>query len=497
MRVWLAAILFVVGAVLLVFLLAKLVGSSHRLRKGYDGDGPDRPTLRTTLFRTLLITLVALALGFQFLSDRNQRDSEWPVAQGMLAVDQARVSGATWIDDEAYAAIRDGLRRAAGWRSFQSSSSGGTLSLDLESSPSSRSDLSAADIATLRTQGWLVTRTEAFGGRNDVVAWRTSADEVTFYAFSVEHWYWVALGYLLMAAVTALILSPLAAVAAWYLNRRIVKPVQQVAQASVVLADGGTPMTIPTKAPRELSILARSFNEMATRLRRAQDAEREFLLSVSHELKTPLTAIEGYAELLADEAVEPKRAAEALSEESARLRHLVGDLLDLARIGRAEFATRDETVDLAETAREVARRCRHLAAERGVTLAVDAPETAPARGDAGRLLQVASNLVENALRVTPPNGRVVVSARPGLLEVADTGPGLAADDVAHAFERFYLHGKYGDPQIGSGLGLALVKELVETMGGSVKVTSKPGEGSEFSVRLRDAQEAATQENSNS
>ena len=101
-------------------------------------------------------------------------------------------------------------------------------------------------------------------------------------------------------------------------------------------------MPIPTKAPRELSVLAGSFNDMAVKLHRAQDTERDFLLSVGHELKTPLTAIEGYAELLADGAVEPQQAAEVLGLESARLRRLIGDLLDLARIGRSEFSVLDE-----------------------------------------------------------------------------------------------------------------------------------------------------------
>jgi hypothetical protein len=252
-------------------------------------------------------------------------------------------------------------------------------------------------------------------------------------------------------------------------------------------------MPIPTKAPRELSVLAGSFNDMAVRLRRAQDTERDFLLSVGHELKTPLTAIDGYAELLADGAVEPHQAAEVLTLESARLRRLIGDLLDLARIDRSEFSVLDEPVDLAVTAAEVRERFDALAAALGVTLQIDASEPALVRGDGGRLLQVASNLVENALRVTPSGGQVRVVARPGLLEVGDTGPGLSADDLEHAFERFYLHRKYSGPEVGTGLGLAIVKELAETMGGDVDAVSEPGAGSTFRVRLRAATTELLQE----
>jgi two-component system sensor histidine kinase BaeS len=110
---------------------------------------------------------------------------------------------------------------------------------------------------------------------------------------------------------------------------------------------------------------------------------------------------------------------------------------------------------------------------------------APAIGDADRVLQIVSNLVENALRLTPPGGEVRVVAEPGALRVEDTGPGLAAADTEHAFERFYLHERYGlERRVGTGLGLAIVKELTLAMGGSVDVESDPGRLTVFTVRLR-------------
>ena len=120
----------------------------------------------------------------------------------------------------------------------------------------------------------------------------------------------------------------------------------------------------------------------------------------------------------------------------------------------------------------------------GVALMAVTEESAPAIGDADRVLQIVSNLVENALRLTPPGGVVRVVAAPGVLRVEDTGPGIAETDTEHAFERFYLHERYGlERKVGTGLGLAIVKELTQAMGGTVEVTSEPGRLTVFSVRL--------------
>jgi len=488
--IWLWFLIFIVVAGFAVYLLVLTARRFARgFRQGLRGDDQaERPSLRSVLFRTVLLTLLVLFVLEAALLSHNQRDQQYPVSQGMLQVRDAQSHGATWLDEQAQTAIEAALRKGI------NGNPGSEGELDF-SAPgmATGSLLPPSAVATLRRQGWVVGVAPVGGQEHDYVAWRTTKNHAVYYDYVVPAWYWSLFQYLWTLVFGVAILSPFAAVAAWYLNRRIVKPVQQVADASVVLADGGQPMPIPTKAPRELSVLAASFNDMAVRLRRAQDTERDFLLSVGHELKTPLTAIDGYAELLADGAVEPQQAGEVLGLESARLRRLIGDLLDLARIDRSEFKVLDEPVDLAVTAAEVAERFETLAATLGVTLKIDAPEPAPARGDGGRLLQVASNLVENALRVTPSGGQVRVVARPGLLEVSDTGPGLSAEDVEHAFERFYLHRKYSGPEVGTGLGLAIVKELAEAMGGDVDAVSEPGVGSTFRVRLRAANAAVLQE----
>ena len=274
-----------------------------------------------------------------------------------------------------------------------------------------------------------------------------------------------------------------AAVISFFVARSIVRPIRRVADATRALAADERHDPLPTEGSTELVALALAFNQMTEQLAASREAERNFLLSVSHELKTPLTAIRGYAEGLADGAFDADEAARTIVLEAGRLERLVRDLLDLARMNRAEFSVRSEPVDLAETAREAVGRHEGSAREFGVELRAGGVE-AWVEGDSDRLLQVASNLVENALRETPAGGSVTVIAAAGTLIVADTGPGIATDDLPHVFERFYLYDKVGkDRPVGSGLGLAIVKQLATAMGGDVRVESGPA-GTMFTVSLR-------------
>ena len=288
-------------------------------------------------------------------------------------------------------------------------------------------------------------------------------------------------GLLIAAAAGGL----LAALAAFLLARRIARPIDRVSAAARSLTRGTHPEPVPIEGAAEIATLAGSFNELAAQLRQAQEAERNFLLSVSHELKTPLTAIRGYAEAVEDGAVDPRDAAATVASEARRLERLVRDLLDLARMNRTDFSVLNAEIDLADVVQDAVRRYEQQAESFGVELHAVAGGPAPALADADRVLQVVSNLVENALRLTPPGGEVRVVAAPGVLRVEDTGPGLAEADAEHAFERFYLHERYGlERQVGTGLGLAIVKELTLAMGGDVDVESSPGTLTVFTVRLR-------------
>jgi two-component system OmpR family sensor kinase len=284
--------------------------------------------------------------------------------------------------------------------------------------------------------------------------------------------------------IAALAGGLLAAAAAWLLARRIVRPVGRVAAAARALAEGRHPEPVPQEGAAELATMAVAFNELAEQLARAREAERSFLLSVSHELKTPLTAITGYAEALREGVVSADDAAETIAVEAERLGRLVGDLLDLARMNTTGFSVHPSEIDLGEVADDAVRRYEQQAAAFGVSLISVADGPAPAVADADRVLQVVSNLVENALRLTPSGGEVRVVAAAGRLQVEDTGPGLTREDCEYAFERFHLHSRYGHERpVGTGLGLALVKELTQAMGGSVEVRSEPGRLTVFTVRL--------------
>lgn len=284
--------------------------------------------------------------------------------------------------------------------------------------------------------------------------------------------------------IAALVSGLLAALAAFLLARRIARPVHRVAEAARSLARGTRPAPVPAEGASELATLAVAFNDLAEQLGRAREAEKSFLLSVSHELKTPLTAIRGYAEALQDGALEPEDVAATVVVEAARLERLVGDLLDLARMNRTDFSVHQSEIHLTEVAEDAVRRYEQQAEIFGVSLAVSADGPSPAVADADRVLQVVSNLVENALRLTPRGGEVRVITAPGMLRVEDTGPGLENEDKARAFERFYLHERYGrERPVGTGLGLAIVKELTEAMGGTVEVASEPGRLTAFTIRL--------------
>jgi two-component system, OmpR family, sensor kinase len=289
--------------------------------------------------------------------------------------------------------------------------------------------------------------------------------------------FWIALlaagglGCLLAVAVAAM------------LARSIARPVLRVARASGLLAEGGDPEPLPLAGPTELRGLAESFNTMAGQLKRARHAERSFLLSVSHELKTPLTAIRGYCEAADEGVFKPERAVKVIRVEAARLERLIADLINLARLDQRRFVIRLDAVDLGEIARESAARHAARARDLGVRIELEEAGSAPARADPDRLLQVVSNLVENALRCTPRGGTVTIATTAGELTVKDTGPGITPDEIPHAFDRFFLYRRYnGDRPVGTGLGLAIVRELAQAMEGEARVASSPT-GTEFTICL--------------
>ena len=283
----------------------------------------------------------------------------------------------------------------------------------------------------------------------------------------------------------------LAVVLSFLLARRLTRPIGELAAATRRLAQGEAGVAVPVRGEDELADLGASFNEMSDELSRAREAQERFLESVSHELRTPLTSIRGYAEALEEEAIPPAESARVIGAEADRLDRLVADLLDLARFGRSGFSVAHEPVDLAGIVEEALERHLPRAREVGVELSGTGTPGDWVEGDHDRILQAVSNLIENALRVTPAGGSVGVSAGGGAITVRDTGPGLHPEDIPHAFERFYLYGRYrSERPVGSGLGLAIVAELVSAMAGSVEASSPArgpaaggASGAEFMIRL--------------
>jgi signal transduction histidine kinase len=298
--------------------------------------------------------------------------------------------------------------------------------------------------------------------------------------------------FFLLAGALAL---AVAAIVAFYLARRLTRPLTAMGQTADRIAAGDLTARVDLgKHPDdELAGLARALDGMAAQLEAARGLERGFLLSVSHDLRTPLTSIGGYAEAIADGAVEgrdaQKHAAEIIGAEARRLERLVADLLDLARLDAHEFSLTPRPFDAAEVVGEAVEAFHPSARELGVTLAVDGPATATLDADPERLGQIVANLVENALKYARARVTVGVSSENGTLEVRvdDDGPGIDPGDLPHVFERLYTSRAVPGRKVGTGLGLAIVHELSAAMGGTTAVRALDGQGTRFVVRIPAAQ----------
>lgn len=230
-----------------------------------------------------------------------------------------------------------------------------------------------------------------------------------------------------------------------------------------------------------------------TDLKRLENLRREFVANVSHELKTPLTAIQGAAETLLDSALKDanrgKPFVETIAEESARLRRLVEDLLELARVESEEETSTREQVQLQDFLEQEAARHKTVLRAGKVSLELELSAPLPAlRADRSQLAQAVGNLLQNAITYNKPGGRVTLRAssdgKACRIEVEDDGIGIPPEDLPRIFERFYRVDKGRSRETGgTGLGLSIVKHVAEAHGGSVQVESRPGAGSRFTLIL--------------
>jgi signal transduction histidine kinase len=292
-----------------------------------------------------------------------------------------------------------------------------------------------------------------------------------------------------IALTLSLVLAALMAVS-------VARPIDRIARAAEEIAAGNYDQELDITRPTELARLATSFCVMARRVKATVQSQQDLLANVSHDLKTPLTSIQGFSQAMLDGTASDdeswQRAATIIHDEAERMRRLVDDLLDLARLEAGEVVLAREPVDIGELLRACAVRFAPQAECNGVQLEVDAPELLPeVVGDADRLGQVFGNLVDNALKHAGHEdgaGRVVLQAEHEqamvIGSVTDNGPGIPAEDLPRIFERFYQVDKSRAQRAsGAGLGLAIAKEIVQAHGGQIRAESVEGLGTRFTVQL--------------
>ena len=343
-----------------------------------------------------------------------------------------------------------------------------------------------------------VPRGPAFAGRGDDDRMRclTVAVSRSPYLLQVAA-PWDPMEDLLARLLTGLILACLlflllSGVGSWLLVGRALSPIDRiVTEAEGLTADRLGPVLLSRRAlsDNEIGHLVTALNGMMTRLSAAFAGQRQFTADASHELRTPLTILRGEFEVALSReraASEYRRTLASGLEEVQRMTRIVESLGELAR-GDASPARPRAAVPMAALAADVTASLRRRAGEKGLSLSLDADGEAVVRGDGEALRRVVQNLVENALAYTPPGGAVRISVTAGegkcRLCVADTGVGIAPDDLPHVFDRFFRGDKSRANTGGSGLGLSIVQSIAEAHGGRVEAESKPGAGSRFTVTL--------------
>lgn len=274
---------------------------------------------------------------------------------------------------------------------------------------------------------------------------------------------------------------------AWYLSRRITRPVLALSAAADEIAEGRYGVDVPyVPGGDEIGHLAQRFEDMAVRLSEADALERNFLMSVSHELRTPLTAIRGHVAALregvADQPASRDASLEVIAAETERLERLVGDVIDLAKLDLHRFTVLREEVDMERLVGRAYAAFTEEARRRQIDYRRDVAAKAVIVSDGDRVLQIISNLLANAFRWTPDRGRIelALSAQNGMVAVAveDTGPGIGHEERERIFRPFWSRDRTG-----TGLGLAIAHELALALGGRIELDTVPGRGSRFELVL--------------
>jgi signal transduction histidine kinase len=281
-------------------------------------------------------------------------------------------------------------------------------------------------------------------------------------------------------------------IAAGLLARSITRPLAQITAASEQMAQGNYEQQIPAYGGDEVSRLANAFNAMSRQVSRSHRTLRDFLANVSHELKTPLTSVQGFSQAMVDGSLtKPEDYSEAgriINDEAVRMRGLVDDLLYLSQVEQGEFSVQLEDMSPNELLRATRERFERRAQQSGINLEVEAQETPSIRADGRRLEQALANIVDNAVRHTPSGGSVILSsfAQNGhvQLSVHNTGSVIPQEALPHVFDRFFQADPAGaSADANTGLGLAITKEIVQAHGGNVEAESTTEAGTRFTITL--------------
>jgi len=336
--------------------------------------------------------------------------------------------------------------------------------------------ISPVTVASVRGSGsWRAVLLDLPDGSETVVA--VSLDQVDATIRHLRDWLLVA-GAAVLAAMAA---------AGWWLLRLGLGPISEVTHVADAIAAGDRSRRVRGGAPgTEAALLARAFNVMLDEQAAAEDKLRRFVADASHELRTPVAAIGGFADLWRQGGIDDDQLGDVMrriGQESTRMRGLVEDLLLLAHLDEGR-ALRYSRVDLRDLLEDAALDASATHPSREVI--VDAPTSVPINGDEARLRQVIGNLVSNALIHTDPHCKVTLRAQQqqdaATVTVTDNGAGMAAEDAASVFDRFWR----ADPsrtRAGAGLGMAIVRGIVEAHGGTVRLESTPGTGTTVQVTI--------------
>jgi signal transduction histidine kinase len=312
---------------------------------------------------------------------------------------------------------------------------------------------------------------------------------------------------IIQSGLIALLLS---LAVAFLFARWIADPLQKVVVAARAMPSAEIKL-VESQGPHEVQELTQAFNSMIQRTQASQKSQRDFVANVSHELKTPLTSVQGFAQALLDGTADSEearqQAAQVIYDESARMHRMVLDLLDLAKLDAGTADITMSPVNLPALLNSIREKFTPQSQRAGVEIKVEAIANLPnLTADGDRLAQVFTNLVDNALKFTPSGGMITIrtdvvelgslpsdksssklmdSKKEVQVSVSDTGVGISNEAQAHIFERFYQadHSRKGGRKHGAGLGLAIAYEIVQAHGGRIGVRSRLGEGTTFEVFL--------------